>query len=178
MKWAIRISGRSGQGIKKIGELLAEASLLEGLNVVQSVVYTPEVREGSSSTDVIISEEEIYYPFVRKIDILLAFTQEAYTHNLKKIVPETTVIYDSSNFTLPKSPNSIAVPFENLSLKEYGKNTPFNMMALGFLVSFTKIVHHKHVANLILKKIKGSKDINIQLFFKGIELGKKYEKKV
>jgi len=177
---SIRISGKGGQGVKTIGELLAEASVLEGLNAIQTAVYTPEVKGGSSSADIIISEKEIYYPLIRKIDILLAFTQNAVKYNLKKITPKSTIIYDSSHFALEKIPNVniIEVPFENISLKEFGKDVFFNIMALGFLISYIKIISPERVLDLISKKLKGSDEINTRLFFKGLELGKKYEKKV
>ena len=55
----IRLSGSGGQGLITAGIILAEAALLDGLNVVQSQSYGPEARGGASKAEVIISNNEI-----------------------------------------------------------------------------------------------------------------------
>ena len=75
----IRISGSGGQGIISTGMLLGEAIAIgDGKNVTQSQSYGPEARGGATRADVIVSNGEIYFPECNDLDILLAFTYEAY----------------------------------------------------------------------------------------------------
>ena len=60
----IRLAGTGGQGAILAGILLAEAAIRDGKNVVQSQSYGPEARGGASRAEVVISDDEIYYPKV------------------------------------------------------------------------------------------------------------------
>ena len=57
MQEEISIAGSGGQGVLFIGRLLAEASLLEGYEVVWLPTYGAEKRGGTVLCNVIISDE-------------------------------------------------------------------------------------------------------------------------
>lgn len=152
MRWSICISGKGGQGIKKLGECLAEAVLLKEMNVLQTSTFTPEVRGGDSSTHIIIGHEKIYYPFVEKVDVLLALNKNGYILNRNRIYEGTLVIYDSNLIVLPKSPKIIAVPFTDIAKKEIGKAIFSNMIGLGVLVQITDIVSDELVLEVLKKR--------------------------
>ena len=59
------------------GIMLAEAAILEGKNVVQTVSYGIATRGGFSMAGVIIDREEIIFQEVENADIVLALTEEA-----------------------------------------------------------------------------------------------------
>jgi 2-oxoglutarate ferredoxin oxidoreductase subunit gamma len=77
VKIQIRLSGSGGQGMITAGIILAQAAVLDNKNAVQTQSYGPEARGGAAKAEVIISDEEIYYPKVTSPDILIALTQEA-----------------------------------------------------------------------------------------------------
>lgn len=93
----VRFSGAGGQGLITAGVILAEAAMMDGLNVVQTQTYGPEARLGSSKSEVIISKGRIAYPEVTTPDVLLCMSQEAARKYLAKVSPETIVIVDSTN---------------------------------------------------------------------------------
>ena len=177
MKWSICIAGKGGQGIIKLGECLAEAALLKGMNVVQTSIYTPEVRGGNSSTDIIISHKEIYYPLIEKIDILLAFNKNGYALNLDRICSGTLIIYDSDFISLPKSPKVIGIPFTDIAKKELKKAVFSNMIGLGVLVQITDIIYPEFVLKVIKKRIEKLTGNSIQAFLRGLEIGKEINEK-
>ena len=81
-------SGSGGQGVITASIILAEAAVLhEGLNAVQSQVYGPAARGGSTRSDVIISDSEINYPKVIQPNVLICLTQEAYNTYFSIIRP-------------------------------------------------------------------------------------------
>ena len=61
----IVFSGSGGQGVITAAILLAEAAVIEeGLNAVQTQVYGAAARGGATRSDVIVAEEEIFFPKV------------------------------------------------------------------------------------------------------------------
>ncbi len=77
MSLAIRLGGAGGQGIVLAGLVLAEAAALAGRRVACTQAYGPESRGGASRSDVIISDAPIAFPTARRLDLLVALTQEA-----------------------------------------------------------------------------------------------------
>jgi 2-oxoglutarate ferredoxin oxidoreductase subunit gamma len=93
----IRFSGAGGQGMITAGVILAEAAMLDGLNVVQTQTYGPEARLGSSRAEVIISRSNIAYPEVTTPDILVCLSAEAARKYIKQTRADTIVIFDSTH---------------------------------------------------------------------------------
>jgi 2-oxoglutarate ferredoxin oxidoreductase subunit gamma len=75
--YEIRLSGSGGQGLILAGIILARAAVIEKRRVTQTQSYGPESRGGYSRADVIISDQEIYFPEATNFNCLLALTQEA-----------------------------------------------------------------------------------------------------
>ena len=84
----IRIGGYGGQGILTMGRILGEAfSIHEEKNSVNTQSYGPESRGGACKSEIIVSDREINYPYVRKADIFVALSQVAidtYISNTKQ----------------------------------------------------------------------------------------------
>jgi 2-oxoglutarate ferredoxin oxidoreductase subunit gamma len=69
---SIIISGFGGQGTLFAGQVLAYTAMDNGLEVTWIPSYGPEMRGGTAHCTVIVSEEPIGSPLVRKPDIVLA----------------------------------------------------------------------------------------------------------
>ena len=82
-RYAMRLSGSGGQGMIFASVIIAEAigSGSDKRNVVQTQSYGPEARGGASKADVVISENEIYYPKAMDLDFLLVMTHSAMLKN-------------------------------------------------------------------------------------------------
>ncbi|MFC1683073.1 2-oxoacid:acceptor oxidoreductase family protein, partial [Candidatus Zixiibacteriota bacterium] len=73
MSVSVRFSGSGGQGAVMSGIILAKAAVLyerrhatqkDGKFAIQTQSYGPEVRGSVTKSDVKISDERIYYPYV------------------------------------------------------------------------------------------------------------------
>ena len=60
------MAGFGGQGVMLIGNLLAYAAMDQGLNVTFMPVYGAEMRGGTSNCTVVVAEEEIGSPIIRR----------------------------------------------------------------------------------------------------------------
>src|SRR5512142_78267 len=66
MHFEIIIAGFGGQGILFAGQLVAYGALEEGRHVTWIPSYGPEMRGGTANCTVIISDQEIGSPLVRR----------------------------------------------------------------------------------------------------------------
>ena len=66
MQQEIIISGFGGQGTLFAGQLLSYAAMEQGFHVTWIPSYGPEMRGGKARCTVIVSEEEIGSPLVRR----------------------------------------------------------------------------------------------------------------
>ncbi len=180
MRYEIRLSGAGGQGMILAGVILAEAAAIyDDKNATQSQSYGPEARGGASKSEVIISDEDIYYPKATNIDLLLALTQEAcdkYIHDLK---PDGILVVDTD--LVQKLPDgkfkTYTVPILNIAQDKIGKMIVANIVALGVIVALSEVVSESAIENAVLARVpRGTEELNRKALKAGIEAVKKLKK--
>jgi 2-oxoglutarate ferredoxin oxidoreductase subunit gamma len=172
-KTEIRICGLGGQGVVLAGQILGKAAVYDGKNVVQTQSYGAEARGTTAKSEVIISEDKIGFPMVRKCDILIALSQEALEKNIKDLKKEGILIIDNSIIqNIPENEAKIyTVPATELAEKTFGQRIFANMIMLGFLQAATNIVTEKSLEKAIKDTLPAkSAAINVQALKKGREL--------
>lgn len=165
------MSGSGGQGLGKGGEILAEAAILQGLNVVQSQSYGARARGGFSQSEIIISDSEILFPLVEHPDILVTLTGEAYKRNRPLLAPGGIVIYDL-DAVKPEAGQNGHYGFHILKTAgELCHNRGVVLIALGIITALYKPVEPENVRTVISKSFSG--DIlqdNHLCFEKGLQM--------
>src|SRR5690554_8069310 len=73
MQTEILIAGFGGQGILFAGQVMAYAAMDQGWEVTWIPSYGPEMRGGTANCTVIIADEEIGSPTVRRPQAVMAF---------------------------------------------------------------------------------------------------------
>ena len=175
MKQELRLSGTGGQGLILAGIILAEAALLDGKLAIQSQSYGPEARGGASKSEVIISEEAIYFPKVTKPDLLLAMSQEAVTKYSADLSKESILVTDS---LFVKELTSFEgkiyeLPITHNAKEVLGKALFANIIALGALVQLTGIVSTESLEKAVLNRVpKGTEELNKKALQVGMDLVK------
>ncbi len=169
----VRLSGSGGQGLILAGIILAKAAMYEKYRVTQTQSYGPESRGGASRADVIISNEEVFYPEATNFDILMALTQEAcdkYLFDLKDdgiLIADTTYV---KNISLLNS-SSYELPFTEIAIEKLGSPLSTNILSLSFLVRKTGIVTAESLEKGIRESVKPAYvDINLKAMKIGFEL--------
>ena len=89
-------AGFGGQGILFAGKLLAYKGLTEDKNVSWLPSYGPEMRGGTASCGVIISDDPIGAPIVLEPDVLIAMNLPSLDRYEKDVVPGGTIYVDSA----------------------------------------------------------------------------------
>lgn len=155
-RYEVRIAGSGGQGIILAGIILAEAAILDGKHVAQSQSYGPETRGGSSISEVILSDKEIDYPRVLKLDLLVALTQEACDRNIPDMKTEGLVVVDSDLVHGVLWGKVASIPFRKIA-REVGEERAINMAALGAIGSLCPVVSRRSLLKVLAKTLPSAK---------------------
>ena len=127
-------SGSGGQGVITAAIIMAEAALhYEGLHVVQTQTYGPEARGGAARADVIVSDEEIYFPRVLEPNVLVCLSQRAYDRYTDGVRPGGIIVLDPFFVHTRSEVNSrqVPVPVHESVVAEFGSSQAINMCMLG-----------------------------------------------
>ena len=166
-KIEIRLGGTGGQGLITAAIILADAAVKSGKNVVQTQSYGPEARGGSSKAEVIISNNEIAFPKVRKADILLVMSQEAAKKYGNEVSPGSIVVSDSDlvhGAVFPKAVH-FQVPITMLAKEKVGNEIAANIIALGIVACISNILNKKDVLFAITNRLPaGTRAMNKKAF--------------
>ena len=176
-RYEIRLTGSGGQGLILAGIIIAEAGLLDGKHAIQTQSYGPEARGGASKAEVIISNEEIDFPKAGEADVLLALTQQAYDIYAKTVKRDGVIIADASiEFDDAKKPaRVIHVPIIDTATHALGKGIVANIVALGFLTEFTKVITRESVEKAVLARVpKGTETLNKSALEEGYKLAQQH----
>ncbi|MGB9740961.1 MAG: 2-oxoacid:acceptor oxidoreductase family protein [Candidatus Bathyarchaeia archaeon] len=172
-KTEIRICGLGGQGVILAGQILGKAAIYDGKNAVQTQGYGAEARGSAAKSEVIMSEDKIGFPFVRKCDVLIIMNQEAVEKNTVDLKQNGVLLVDSSTVKeIPKiKAKVIKVPATENAEKLFGAKIYANMIMLGALIEATCMVSEKAVEKAIEDSVgKENAKINKQAYKKGKEL--------
>jgi len=174
-RYDMRLSGSGGQGLVFAGTILSEAlGIYEGKNVSQTQSYGPEARGGASRSDLVFSSGDIYYPKALKLDLLLALTQESCDTYYMNLKDDGILLIDSDLVDQPPAREVISLPFTRTAKENLGTPVVANIIALGVIVSLTKIVSKESLIEAIKgKSPKAMLDLNLRAVELGFDLARK-----
>ncbi len=160
------IAGFGGQGVMLIGNLLAYAAMDAGRNVTFMPVYGPEMRGGTANCTVVISDDEIGSPLIRRPKSLIIMNRPSLDKFQPMVQDNGVVVINSSlideGLADKDRVRPIFVPANDIA-DEIGNLRMANMVALGAYTQATGVlpieavqksldkVIAKHYAHLIPK---------------------------
>ena len=136
METSIIISGFGGQGTLFAGQVLAYAALEADQQVTWIPSYGPEMRGGTAHCTVIISDQEIGSPIVRRPNIVIALNLPSLDKYEKLILPGGLMVANTSliNRQVERSDiDAVHIPANNIA-EEIGNMRLANMVALGAML--------------------------------------------
>jgi 2-oxoglutarate ferredoxin oxidoreductase subunit gamma len=90
----IRFGGFGGQGIVLSSVVFGLAAVHDGKYVCQRASYGSEARGGKCKSEVIISDEEISYPLIDDLQVLVVMSQQAIDSYLDELRPGGLLFID------------------------------------------------------------------------------------
>ncbi len=172
----IRIAGFGGQGVILSGYIFGKAASLFDVKyatLIQS--FGPEARGSACSAQVVISDEPIDYPYIRKPDIMVGLSQEAFTkycHDLKPggiLITEEDMVSVDEN--LISEFDHYTVPATRIA-DQLGRRIIMNMVVVGCFAAVTGLLKKDAVKKAVEDSIpKGTEELNIKAFESGYKHG-------
>jgi 2-oxoglutarate ferredoxin oxidoreductase subunit gamma len=175
MEKEILITGFGGQGIILIGNILGKAATIYDLKHATMIqAYGPEARGGSCSSQVIISDEEILFPYVQRAQVLICMSQEGFDRNIASLLPGGLLIWDTdlvNTHNLNPAWTTYHIPATRFA-QELGNKMMANIVMLGFLSTVSELVHVDSLRQSMLASVPGrTRESNGKAFDRGREYG-------
>lgn len=175
----IIIAGFGGQGVLTAGKILIDVAAREGKNVSWTSSYGAEMRGGTASCSVVLSDEEIGSPYPTKLDILLAMNEPSYHKFIGQVRDGGTVIVNSSivskDIEYPKNVNVYTIDATSRA-NAMDNGRAANIVMLGTMIRATGVLDadafEKGLSAYFEKKGKANPK-NITCYKEGYEFGEK-----
>ena len=171
----LRVSGFGGQGIILAGYTIGKAAAIydhQQATMVQA--YGPEARGSACSSQVIISDAPIRYPYLTASDILICMSQEAYDKFLPELREGGALLIDETLVMPHYARDDIRVyqiPATRIA-EELGRKIVANIVMLGFFTAITKVVSLEAMQEAVATSVpKAAIDLNLMAFQRGYEYG-------
>jgi len=132
----ILIAGFGGQGILFAGKFLAYKGMVAGKEVSWLPSYGPEMRGGTASCSVILSDEPIGSPIITHPDCLVAMNLPSLEKYKNTVAPGGKIFLDSTLIHAEIDRDDVqvfAIPATQMAL-DAGVSTLANMVMVGKLI--------------------------------------------
>ena len=177
MQNEVQFAGFGGQGIMLMGQILAEAAMQQGHEVVWIPSYGPEMRGGTAYCTVVISDRPIGSPIIRNPRHLVAMNRPSLEKFAPTVKPGGTIFINSSILSIDAGRDDvdvIKVPIIEIA-KELGNVRTANIIALAAFVSRSQVVDFELLRKSVRTKF-ANKEKLIPINMKAVEEGKKAAK--
>jgi 2-oxoglutarate ferredoxin oxidoreductase subunit alpha len=165
--------GAGGDGAVTAGDIIAGVCASEGLQVIKTEAYGPQIRGGESSSTVRVSSKPIYAQG-DTVDVLVVFSWADFARFRNELVlAPGAVIFHESGDTPPDELSSRtchAVPFAALA-KEAGAPKSKNVIAVGLVTArygLSLDVTRHAISRRFAKKPAAVIDANLRAFDRGV----------
>ena len=173
MTTQILLSGFGGQGILFTGKFLAYKGLLADKNVSWLPSYGPEMRGGTASCSVIISDEEVGSPIISEPDVLIAMNLPSFEKFVPTVKAGGIVIADSSLIETKTDRTDIDVHYipATALASDMGKQSLANMIILGKLLKVMGDFNDDEIKTVLSKVIPPKKADMLEINMKAMSIG-------
>ena len=173
----IIVAGFGGQGVLVIGNVLANAAMIEGRHITYLPVYGVEMRGGTANCTVVISSHQIGSPVVGKPHAALVMNLPSLIKYEPLVQPNGLLFINSSLIepkeTYRKDIEILSIPVNEIAI-ENGNPKLANMVALGAFNEKTKLVKMTSLFESLEKVLDQRYHHLIPSNIKAIEVGAKF----
>ncbi len=178
MYYDVILSGFGGQGVLLMGDILAQAAMLENRQVTWMPSYGVEMRGGAASCTVVISSKKIGSPLAEEPCGLIAMSKPSLLKFQDKIKSGGLLIVNTS-FVEPEmitreDLKKICLPASEISYREVGDYKMANAVLLGAFVSFSRVVTLRRVEEALDVFFREEKQKLLPLMLKALQRGSRY----
>lgn len=167
-------SGFGGQGVVRLGQIVGEAGVKQGLHVTMLKSHGTEMRGGYVRSQVVLSKNIIDSPMCESPDYFVALSKGAYERFKDTVPEEGLIIYDPAfveeiDERLPCTQK--AFPAKDLSVEHFNNPLFANTLVLGHMARVIDGLEKNVVLESIFMVIPKFHDRNRRAYEIGYEYG-------
>jgi 2-oxoglutarate ferredoxin oxidoreductase subunit gamma len=166
----IRITGFGGQGVVLCGYVIGRACAINaGQHATMIQSFGPEARGSSCSATLVVSDQPVLYPYIRRPDILVVMSNDGYQKFAGELKDDALIVYEKDLVHPDPKPGQRAygVPSTRLAEK-LGRSLIQNIVMLGFFGAVTRIVPKEEMRDAVRKSVPaGTEELNLKAFDAG-----------
>lgn len=170
-------SGFGGQGILFAGKFVAYKGLTDGKQVSWLPSYGPEMRGGTASCSVIVSDGAVGSPIVSKPDVLVAMNLPSLDRFEDAVVPGGIIFADSTLIERKAHRSDVTVyyvPATRLA-SENGLGNLANMIIIGKMLKVLDDFGDESVQTALKKVISAKHADMLDINAKAMRIGAEYQ---
>lgn len=171
------MAGFGGQGILLIGDMLAQAGMMMGLNVTWMPSYGVEMRGGTANTTVVVSDRRIGSPITGRPHSVIAMNGPSMDKFSNWVRPDGLMVVNSSMADEAEfkrdDVNALFMPCMDLAA-EVGADRAASMTALGAFVEKTGVVTIDALGDALESYLTGKKAKFVPMNKAAIERGAQF----
>ena len=171
-------AGFGGQGILFSGKVLAYKGLTDGKNVSWLPSYGPEMRGGTASCSVIVSDNPIGSPIVSNPEILIAMNLPSLDLYEDRVASGGMIFVDSSLVDRNVKRTDVKAFYIPATKLASDNNIPTlaNMIIMGKVLAETNGINDEDgVRNALTKVISAKRADMLEVNLNAMKLGRDYE---
>ena len=148
-------AGFGGQGTLLMGELLAQAGMIEGKYVSWLPSYGPEMRGGTANCSVVVSDSPIASPVITQASCVVAMNRPSLDKFEQIIRPGGLLIINSSLIDVKATRSDIDVCYipANDMAGELGNAQVANMVVLGAFLEKRPLVEVETILDALRQRL-------------------------
>ncbi len=168
-------AGFGGQGILFSGKFLAYKGLMAGKNVSWLPSYGPEMRGGTASCSVVLSETPIGSPIVSNPDVLIAMNLPSLDRYENSVAPGGTIFVDSTLIERKVQRQDVTVYYVPATQMASDNNMPTlaNMILMGKVLAVLGENDPQQIENALKKVISAKHGDMLGVNLTALEMGEK-----
>lgn len=175
-KSEIRIGGLGGQGVILSGMIIGKAaSIYDGKHATLIQAFGPEARGSACSAQVLLADGAIGYPYVKRPDVLMVMSRDAYTQFVPQLKQGGILLYEEELVkptNLPDGVRAFGIPATRFA-EQLGRRLVLNIVMVGFFTGVTGVLSVESVEKAVRDSVpRGTEDLNLRAFRKGHEYGR------
>lgn len=169
-------SGFGGQGILFAGKFIAYKGLIEDKKVSWLPSYGPEMRGGTASCSVIVSDDNVGSPIVSSPDILIAMNLPSLDKFEKSVKPGGKIFLDSTLIERKVERDDVDVYYIPATKMASDNKTPTlaNMIIVGKVLSVLGEYNEESLRNTLKKVISAKHADMLEVNLKTMQMGADY----
>jgi 2-oxoglutarate ferredoxin oxidoreductase subunit gamma len=166
----IRVTGFGGQGVVLCGYIIGRAAAINaGKHATMVQSFGPEARGSACSATLVVSEEEVLYPYIQSPDVFVVMSAEGWDKFGGELKEDGVLVYESDLVHPEPRPaqKAYGVPSSRIA-EELDRPIVQNIVMLGFFTAATELVSEEDMREAVKASVPaGTEELNVKAFQAG-----------